>query len=78
MNLFRCVGSYVGANVYGIHRNPDVWENPDVSQPITLTKNSRLCTSYVNVELTDSQTDMSRLLSAVLGLMRWSCISTGL
>lgn len=53
MNLFRCVGSYVGANVYGIHRNPGVWENPDVSQPITLTKNSRLCTSYVKMELTD-------------------------
>lgn len=27
-------GSYVGANVYGIHRNPDVWENPDVFDPL--------------------------------------------
>ncbi|KAJ0066494.1 hypothetical protein NL108_013977 [Boleophthalmus pectinirostris] len=27
-------GSIVGTSIYGIHRNPDVWENPDVFDPL--------------------------------------------
>ena len=28
-------GTAVGNNIYGVHRNPDFWENPEVSPKFT-------------------------------------------
>ena len=41
------VGTLVGVSVYGIHRNATVWENPDVSQGVILSKS--LCSESSQV-----------------------------
>lgn len=63
MSIFSIPGSQVSLNIFGIHRNRDVWEDPEVchlhskngemiSEPrLPLSLNKAACTSMPNVFL---------------------------